>query len=83
MTSPEQPDRKTPERETTKENGSDISSIASQHDQPCVEDESLDSQHSFTPVNRPDPSTNEDDKYVCTLLTYCASQTFDRKCEWK
>ena len=40
-------------------------------------------QRSNTTQYRPDPRTNKDGKYICTVSTDCAGQTFDRKCEWK
>ena len=40
-------------------------------------------QRSNTTQYRPDPPKNNDGKYICTVSTDCAGQTFDRKCEWK
>ena len=64
-------------------NGSRAGSETYQHNPHSGDDGSPGQQRSNTAVNRPDPPTNKEGKYICTVSTDCASQTFDRKCEWK
>ena len=64
-------------------NGSRAGSETYQHNQQSGDDGSPDRQRSNTTVNRPDPPTNKDGKYICTVSADCASHAFDRKCEWK
>ncbi len=64
-------------------NGSRAGSESYQHNQQSGDDGSPDRQRSNTAINRPDPPTNKDGKYICTVSADCTSHAFDRKCEWK
>jgi hypothetical protein len=63
-------------------NGSQAGSEGYPQHQPSGEEDSPGRQRLNTAIQRPDPPTNKDGKFICSNSPECDGYVFDRKCEW-